>query len=68
MSYTIYNLLPIYFHITFLYIYAHLCLDIRQLRGCPLRGILSTLDDHERRFTDHGWDHAEAIDMDKVTR
>lgn len=37
-----------------------------ELRGCPLLGVLRTLQDQEKRFTDHNWDHAEAIDMDKI--
>jgi hypothetical protein len=37
-----------------------------ELRGCPLLGIMRTLEDHERRFTDSSWEHAEAVDMDKV--
>ena len=41
-----------------------------EARGCPLLGISATptLDAQRRRFTDAGWDRAQAHDMAHVYR
>ena len=45
-------------------------LAITQARGCPLKGISITKDtaSHMRRFTDNGWDRADAKDMSTIYR
>ena len=39
-----------------------------QARGCPLKGIAVTSDiaAHIRRFTDNGWQEADAKDMSTI--
>lgn len=39
-----------------------------QARGCPLKGIsvTSNLAAHIRRFTDNGWQRADAKDMSTI--
>lgn len=41
-----------------------------QSRGCPLRGLPGTpdLEAQRRRFTENGWQRAEAADMDTIHR
>ena len=43
-------------------------LAIMQARGCPLKGISATKDtaSHIRRFTDNGWERADAKDMSTI--
>eukprot|EP00658_Telonema_sp_P-2_P044393 TRINITY_DN32265_c0_g1_i2.p1 TRINITY_DN32265_c0_g1~~TRINITY_DN32265_c0_g1_i2.p1 ORF type:complete len:257 (+),score=79.50 TRINITY_DN32265_c0_g1_i2:112-882(+) len=39
-----------------------------EMRGCPLRGILSSIDSQAHRLLDLGWLHADAKDMNAVWR